>query len=217
MHNLIAHCSQIVDFVTVFLFLLPESEVLLEQFDDALGVTEVVLFKLVNLVESLLEGLVSELACSLMILHDFVVEDGEVQGEAELDGVARRQSDLVGFIVSLECLLLHRFKLVGFSIFSNVAIVVTDHLNEESFGLSTARFAQHFLLDHVNNFLAVSSQLFFDLRFVARKSIRKLGILGVLLDGGNRAASSALGTDEVLESNGQEVALIRCDISTFSV
>ncbi len=117
MHNLIAHCSQIVDFVTtVFLFLLPEGEVLLEQFDDALGVTEVVLFKLVNLVERFLEGLVSELASSLMILHDFVVEDGEVQGEAELDGVARRQSDLVGLVVSLECLLLNLLQIVTLGI-----------------------------------------------------------------------------------------------------
>ena len=110
MHNLIAHCSQIVDFVTVFLFLLPESEVLLEQFDDALGVTEVVLFKLVNLVESFLEGLVSELACSLVVLHDFVVEDGEVQGETELDGVAGRKCNLIGLVVSLKSVLLDTFK-----------------------------------------------------------------------------------------------------------
>ena len=97
--------------------------------------------------------------------------------------------------------MLHIFKLTGFSIFSDLAIVVTDHLNEESFGLSTTRFAQHFLLNHVKNFFTVRSQLFFDLRFGAYKNISKNWHTGFLLDGSIRVASSALGTDEVPEDN----------------
>ena len=41
---------------------LPEGQVLLEELNDALGVAEVILFELVNLVESILEGLVGEAA-----------------------------------------------------------------------------------------------------------------------------------------------------------
>ena len=61
-----------------------------QKFNNALCVTEVVLLlKLFNLVESILESLVSEVASSLVALHDFVVEDREVKGKTELDGVQR--------------------------------------------------------------------------------------------------------------------------------
>ena len=170
MHNLIAHCSQIVDFVTVFLFLLPESEVLLEQFDDALGVTEVVFFKLVNLVESFLEGFVSELTGGLVVLHDFVVEDGEVQGETELDGVAGRKCNLVGLVVSLECFLLNLFQIVTLGILRNVAEVVTDHLDEKGFWFSTARFVEDLLVDHVDDVLTILVKFGLNLALVVGES-----------------------------------------------
>ena len=63
--------------VTLF-FLLPEGEVLLEELDDALCVTEVVLFKLVDLIESLLEGRIGELTCAGVVLEHLVVENGVV-------------------------------------------------------------------------------------------------------------------------------------------
>lgn len=66
-----------------------------------------------------------------MVLHDFIVEHREVQGEAQLDGVAWRQSDLVGLFVSLQSVLLNLLKEVSFRILSDVAVIVTDHLNEE--------------------------------------------------------------------------------------
>ena len=61
--------------VFTVLFFLPKGEVLLKKFDNALGITEVVFLQLVNLVESILQSLVSELAGSLVVLHDFVVEN----------------------------------------------------------------------------------------------------------------------------------------------
>ena len=49
--------SEVVDTLLVVLFFLfPEGEVLLEEFDDALGVTEIILLKLINLLESILES-----------------------------------------------------------------------------------------------------------------------------------------------------------------
>ena len=56
-----------------------------------------------------MECLVSELAGSLVVLHHLVVEDGEVKGETELDGVAWGKRDLVGLVVGFESVLLHLF------------------------------------------------------------------------------------------------------------
>ena len=86
--------------VVTFLFLLPEGEVLLEEFDDALGVTEVVFLELIDLIKSLLESIIGELTGLGVILEDFVVEDGEVEGKTELDRVAGGKFNLVGFLVA---------------------------------------------------------------------------------------------------------------------
>ena len=60
--------------VFAIFFFLPKSKVLLEKFDNAFGITEVVFLQLVNLVESILQSFVSEFTGSLVVLHYFVVE-----------------------------------------------------------------------------------------------------------------------------------------------
>ena len=57
------------------LLILPKGQVLLEKFNDTLCITEVILFELVDLVKSILESAISELASGLVVLHDLVVED----------------------------------------------------------------------------------------------------------------------------------------------
>ena len=69
--------SQVVDLVVIFL-LFPESQVLLEELDDALGVTEVILLELIDLVQSVLQGGVCELTGLGVVLQHLVVEDAEV-------------------------------------------------------------------------------------------------------------------------------------------
>jgi len=63
--------------VALFLFL-PQCQVFLKELDYALSITEVIFLKLVNLVESILKCLISEFAGSLVVLHYFVVENGEI-------------------------------------------------------------------------------------------------------------------------------------------
>ena len=73
-----ATSSKVVDLVVTLLFLLPEGEVLLEKLDDALGVTEVILLELIDLVQSGLQGGVCELTGLGVVLQHLVVEDAEV-------------------------------------------------------------------------------------------------------------------------------------------
>jgi hypothetical protein len=209
--------SEVVDLVVAVLLLLPEGQVLLEELDNALGISEVVFLELVDLVESILEGLVGKLASSLVVLHDFVVEDGEVEGETELDGVARGQGDLVGFVVCLKSILLDLLHEGTLCVLSDVAVVVADHLDEESLGLSIAGLSEHLLVDDVNNALAVAVELVLDVGLVVSEGTLVLGVLGVGFDGSDGAASSTLGADQVLERDGKKVALIGADLSTFSV
>jgi hypothetical protein len=202
--------SQVVDTgLVAFLFLLPEGEVLFEKLNDTLGVTEVVLLELINLVKGALEGVISQLTGLGVILKHLIVENREVQSETELNWVACGQVNLVSLLVSFLGRVLYLLKTVIFCVLSNVAIVVTDHLDEEGAGfVSAALLINHLLVDDSDNFLAVSFELILDLFLVLEKRIVELGVLGVLLDGGDCAASGAFRRDQVLESHRQEVSFV---------
>ena len=120
------------------LFFLPESEIFFEELNDRFGITEVFFRDLINLVKSTLQGLLGKLASSLLILHDLVVEYGEIQGETKLDGVARGKVDLLSLSVSLEGLVLNLLKFVTLCGLGDVAVIITYHLDEESLGLVLA-------------------------------------------------------------------------------
>jgi len=201
--------------ITLF-FLLPEGKVFLKELDDALGISELVLLELVDLVESVLEGLISELDGLLGVLHGLVVEDREVEGESELDGRASGQLDVHGFLVGLEGVLLDGVKSGALSILSHVAVVVADHLDKEALGfVVVGSLGEDVLSDHVNDFLAVLLELGLNGGLVASKGVTELGVLGVLLDRLDSATSGAFGADEVLERNGEEVPLVGANISTL--
>merc|ERR1711957_44526 len=207
--------SKVVDGVVVVLLFSPESEVLLEELNDGLGITEVVFLELVNFVEGILEGLVSEVTGGLVVLHGLVMEDGEVKGETELDGVARGEGDAVGLVVGGKGLLLNLLEVVTLGVLGDVTVVVSDHLDEESLGLSVAGLGEDLVVDHVDDSLAVTLELGLNAGLVSKKGISELGVLGVLLGGGNGSAGSSLGRDQVLESDGQEVTLVRSDIGSL--
>ncbi len=118
-----------------------------------------------------------------MILKHFVVENREVEGKTELDGVASGKVDGVCLFVCFFGLVLDIFELLIFSVLSNVAIVVTDHLHEESLGLIAAFLFKHICLDHSDNLIAVAHQLFFNFGLVFKESSIELRVLRVLLNG----------------------------------
>jgi len=150
-----------------------------------------------------------------VVLHDLVVEDGEVEGKAELDGVAGGQLDLVGLVVSLQGRLLNLIEEGVTGVLSDVAVVVTDHLDEEGLGLTVAVLRENVLVDDINDVLAVLGEGLLDFELVGGECGVVLLVLGVLLDGGNGAAGGSLGGDQVLESHGEEVALIGGDVGAL--
>jgi hypothetical protein len=95
-----------------------------------------------------LESLVGKLARGLVVLHHFVVEHREVEGKSEFDGVARGQLNLVSLLVGGQGFLLHFLELVALGVLGDVAVVITDHLDEEGLGLVNAVLGEHLSLDH---------------------------------------------------------------------
>jgi hypothetical protein len=66
----------------------PEREVVTQQLHDQSAVAVRLLAKRVKLGNGIVERLLGEMACSVRRVEDLVIEDGEVQGEAETDGVS---------------------------------------------------------------------------------------------------------------------------------
>jgi len=152
--------SQVVDVVaTIFFLLTPESQILFQKLNDALGVTEVIFLEFIDLVKGILEGLVGEVASGLVVLHHLVVEDREVKGETQADGVAGGKVDLIGLVVCLKCTLLDILEVSTLGVFSDVTVVIADHLHEESLGLTVAGLGEHMLVNQVYNVLAVLLEL----------------------------------------------------------
>ena len=138
-----------------------------------------------------MESIVSEFAGLGVILEDFVVEDREVESESELDGVAGGKIDAVGLFVGFLGLFLDFFKLLVLGVLGDVAVVVTNHLDEEGLGLIGAVGVENAAVDHVDDLLAVGHELGLNLALVLEKRGIELGVLGVLFDGGDCAASGA--------------------------
>ena len=94
-------------------------------------------------------------------------------------------------LVSLKSLVLHLLEFSVLGVLGNVAVVVTDHLDEESLCLILAVVAQHLGVDNADDLLTVLGELELDLGLVAGQGVTELGVLGVLLDGGDGAAGGA--------------------------
>ena len=127
-----------------------------KELDDALGIAEVVLLKLVDLVEGLLESVIGEFTCFRVILEHFVVEHGEVESETELNRVAGGKVDSVSLLISLLGLQLDRLKKIILGVLGNVAVVISYHLDEECLGLLRAVGVKDAVVDHIDDLLAVT-------------------------------------------------------------
>ena len=77
---------------------------------------------------SIIESLLGKVACTVRAVKDLVVEDGEVKGKTETDGVGRGQAgggDLSSSLVGLERLVGRGLALVADGELGKVTVVVT--------------------------------------------------------------------------------------------
>ena len=70
-----------------------------QELNDTLSITEVFFLKLINLVQSTLKGLICEFASFGVVLHHFIMEDGEVEGQTKFNRVACRESYFVSCVI----------------------------------------------------------------------------------------------------------------------
>ncbi len=68
--------------ISSLFFLLPQGDVLLKELNDGFGISELVFLEIVNLVKGGLQRFLCKGTSFLVVLHDLVVEYGEVQGKS---------------------------------------------------------------------------------------------------------------------------------------
>ena len=154
-----------------------------------------------------------------MVVHDFVMEHREVESEAKSNWVASIEAlgSFLSVLVVLESTVLDGFKSITGGAFSNVSIIVTDHLEKECLGLVGLSLSVALVLDNLNNFHALLVKLCLNFLFVLRESIIELRVFWVLLNGADGSNGSPVRTNEVLESNGHEVSLLGGKIFSFLI
>ena len=138
-----------------------------------------------------------------MVVHDFVVEHGEVKSKSKSNWVASVQAlgGGLSLLVVLKGTVLDSGELISSGALGNVSVVISDHLVEESFGLVGRGNLHAGALDDLNNHDALVVELLLDLLLVDGKGLVELGVLGVLLDGTDGSNGSSLGSNLVLETD----------------
>jgi hypothetical protein len=152
-----------------------------------------------------------------VVVHNFVVENGEVKGQSESDWVARVKGlrRLVGKLVVLEGTVLDGIELITGGALSNISVIITDHLVEEGFGLVSGSLGHARVLDNFDNLDALIVELLLDLLLVLSETFVELLVLWVLLDGTDSSNGGSLGADLVLETDGKQVSLLSGEILGF--
>lgn len=152
-------------------------------------------------------------------VQDLVVEDREVEGQAEADGVGRGEvslGDLGGSLVGLEGGIGSTLAAVASGELGEVTVVVTLHLVVEDLGLARLGGLDEVLVQDVQDVVADLGELGLDLLAVlldqGNLALVALGLL-LLLDRGNNAPRGTAGTNDVLVGDGQEIPLLNGELN----
>ena len=165
-------------------------------------------------------------------VEDLVVEDGEVEGQTQADGVRGRKlglSNLGGSLVGLERLVGRILALVADGELGEVAVVIAlpalglapkaevkkgwhaIHLVVEDLGLARLGRGDEVLVEDLEDVLADIGQLVLDLLAVVLDQGDLAGValgLLLLLDGSNDSPRGTAGADNVLVSHREQIALL---------
>jgi hypothetical protein len=128
--------SQVLNSV-LFFFLFPERKVFLKKLNNRFSISESFLINIIDLFESIRQGLFTEFASLLVVVHNFVVEDREVKSKSKSDWVACVQRFRGGLskLIVLEGTVFNDLELVSIGALSNISVIISDHFVEETLSL----------------------------------------------------------------------------------
>mmetsp|Transcript_3803 Transcript_3803/g.7546 ORF Transcript_3803/g.7546 Transcript_3803/m.7546 type:complete len:263 (-) Transcript_3803:231-1019(-) len=187
----------------------PQGQVVSEQLHDQSGILVALFRKGVELGNGVVEGLLGDMAGAVGAIENFVVKDGEVEGETEADGVSGgkvRRGDLGGGLVGVEGGAGGGLPGVSLLEFGEVAVVVSLHLVVKDLGLLGGGVGDEALLDDGQDVVADVAQLVLDLDLVVLDDAHFVGV-SLLLDGGHHAPGGTTGADYVLIGDGEQISL----------
>ena len=152
-----------------------------------------------------------------MVVHNFVVENGEVKSKSKSDWVAGIQGLGAGLgkLIVLEGSVLDGVELITLGALSNVSVVVTDHLEEECLGLVGSGLTHALVLNDSDNRDALVVEFLLDLLLVLCETFVEFGVFWVLLDRADGSNGGSFGSNLVFETNGKEVSLLSSEILLF--
>jgi len=117
----------------------PESKVITEELHDERGILVAFFVKGVQLCNGIVEGLLSNLAGLLGLVHDFIVKYGEIQSKTKTNWVCRLElssADVSGTLVSIQTALSNIITVSGGGDFSEVPVIITLHFIVEHLRIS---------------------------------------------------------------------------------
>jgi len=148
----------------------PEGEVVAQQLHNE-GRVLVALFREgVEFGDGIIESLLGEMASTVGRVKDLVIEDGEVEGKTEADGVRRWEfgdGNIGSSLVSFEGLVRRFLSLVAGGELGEVTVVVTLHLVVENFRFASGGGGDKVLVKDLEDILADLCELRFNLLPVA--------------------------------------------------
>jgi len=167
----------------------PEREVVTNQLHDRRGVLVLIFGEVFDVGNGVVEGLLGHLTGFAWLVHDLVVEDGEVQSKTEPDRVGGLQillSLLSGCLVGFFSLLGNLLELLALGVLTDVPVVVSLHLEEEHLALGGGGLRDQVGVDEAQDVIAEGVELGLDLFLVVSDQLGLVGVAGSLLDAGER-------------------------------
>jgi len=162
--------------------------------------------------DGVIEGLLGQVTGLGGVVETLVVEDGEVEGQSESDGVGGLQlvvGDIGSLRVGLKGSLGDLFVELGSRVFGDVSEVISLHFQVENLRFGCGGLLDEMVIQQIQDILTVLGELILELLLVVLDEGEVAGILSLLLllDGGDGPPGGPPGSDRVLVGDGEEVAL----------
>mmetsp|Transcript_25836 Transcript_25836/g.65743 ORF Transcript_25836/g.65743 Transcript_25836/m.65743 type:complete len:259 (-) Transcript_25836:40-816(-) len=196
----------------------PEGQVISQELHDESGILVRLLVEGVELRDGVVEGLLGQVAGAIGRVEDLVVEDGEVERQAEADGVGGGEvgeGNVLSRLVRDERVLGRLLAAGAGSELGEVAPVVSLHLVVEHLGLASGRRGDEVAVEDGEDVVTDARELVLDLLAV----LLDLGdvllvalVLLLLLDAGDDARRRTAGADDVLVGDREEVTLLNGEL-----